>query len=221
MTLRTDILTNYTDANGLVCNRRCLPTEVNPSGNGVCYTGEYVTLLALRRELQDADRDAYAAIISKCIKPTGELTRGPGQPDMEGPDDYYGLAAGCQVTGSRDLVKEVLNYSFKPFNYHPQLIAALYAASGSTPWYIYPLRGYAALIIATSCIFADKADSDARRLSWLLIQALSPVSFTCRLASKLWYKRLYKTYGPDGMRAVAAQYYEAGHPFIQYQESKS
>jgi len=104
----------------------------------------------------------------------------------------------------------------------PQLMFALYCAAGRHPkwynplsWWLYPFEVYTALIIATSCMFSAPTDWDARRLSWLLIQTVSPVSFLCRLAAKIWTHRLNATY-TDGMRSVAAGYYQQGHPFIKY-----
>jgi hypothetical protein len=91
--LMDEIEARYTDANGLVCNRPCAKTEVNPSGNGVCYTGEYVAILRNRDELRWTKRMFVLRALLKCWTDKGPLFRGPGQPDIESVDDYYGLAA--------------------------------------------------------------------------------------------------------------------------------
>lgn len=237
MGLREAIEANYIDANGLVCNRRCLPTEVNPSGNGICYSGEYVAILKSQDDLDDNTIQRYIGAVSNCdyncagIYLNGLLTRGPGQPDLESVDDYYGYSAGAMITGNWSLASDIIDYGWAHwgcFNNtnpdqwtrqsflwrQPQLICALYAAAQRKPLWIYPLRLYTALVIATSCISAPSTDCDSRRLSWLLIQTMSPVSWLCRQAAKIWQRRLMKQSGGLGMKYFDQQYYEVGHPFI-------
>lgn len=233
MSLKSEIALNYTDANGLVCNRKCLHTDVNPSGNGVCYTSELVVALERLGQIAPIDVEYYWTTIKGCWKEPGLLSRGPCQPDQEGPDDYYGLAAGAAATAQPWLAEAVISYgwahdwcfdnvtpgrwSWKNFlGRQPQLVCALYAAAGRSPIWLYPLRFYTAAVIATSCMFANKSDADSRRLSWLLIQTMTPVSALCRLAAKLWQHRLMQDYPGQGMRSVAALYYEKEHPYIRY-----
>ncbi len=233
MSLKSEISINYEDANGLVSPKRCLNSDVNASGNGVCYTGELVTLLALRSELDSRDSAYFFAVMSACMKVPGLLSRGPLQPDQNSVDDYYGFAAGCVATNNTHLASKVIDYGWantgsynnvtpgvwtlKSFLWRqPQLICALYAAARRTPLWIYPLRVYTALVIATSCMRAHPLDADARRINWLLIQAMRG-SLICRLAAKIWFNRLYVDY-PKGMQDVALMYYEQDpeHPFIKY-----
>lgn len=235
MSLLSEILENYIDANGLVCPWRCKRTDINPTGNGVCYTGEFVTMLALEGELSYPRRIIFAETMQECMRQTGLLARGPGQPDLESVDDYYGFAAGVYSTDMPFLAEQVIRYGWRhlgSFNSvepgkwttetflwrQPQLICALYAAAKRAPLWIYPLRVYTAAVIALSCIRAEYRDADARRLNWLLIHTVAPTSWLCRQAAKIWFRRLEKQYGPAGMRAVAATYYEVdpAHPFIKY-----
>jgi disulfide oxidoreductase YuzD len=78
-----------------------------------------------------------------------------------------------------------------------------------------PLMLYTSIVIATSCVNAPASNTDARRLSWLLIQSVKTKSWFCRLVSKLWYNRLYKVF-PNGMKDVAKEYYRDNHPFQRY-----
>jgi hypothetical protein len=71
-----------------------------------------------------------------------------------------------------------------------------------------PLFFIAAISILISCINEPTDSTDPRRLSWHLIQTTSSTSLMCFLASLVWFKRLYKDYGQDGMRAVAKIYYQ-------------
>jgi hypothetical protein len=233
MGLKEEIRDGYTDANGLVSPHRCSPLEVNPSGNGVMYTGELMMMLALRGEIDFEDDESFVDAMRTCQVEPGLLKRGPGYRDQEGPDDYYGFAAGCVATDAITLADNVVDYglaNFGSFNNEdpgkwtwksflwrqPQLICALYAAADRAPIWIFPLRLYTAAVIATSCMLAPLEDTDARRLSWLLLHTMRRTSLLCRAAGWFWNRRLRKHYGPEGMRAVARVYYEAGHPFAKY-----
>lgn len=234
MSLKSEIALNYEDADGLVSPKRCLSSAINASGNGVCYIGELVTLLKLRGELDFRDETYFHVCMLNCMRTPGLLTRGPHHPDQNSVDDYYGFAAGCVATGFSGLANYAIEHGWKyygAFNNvnpgtwtwksflwrQPQLVCALYAAAHRAPIWVYPLRVYTALVIATSCMRASPLDADARRLTWLLIQTMHSSSFICRLAAKLWFRRLYNDY-PKGMQDVALMYYEQEpeHPFIKY-----
>lgn len=240
MSLRSDIEDNYLDSNGLVAPARCPPGAHNPSGNGICYTGEYMVLLRLLGEMDARLETDFFHSISNCFVEPGLLERGIlWTGEQESVDDYYGFAAGCVATDHPELAEMVVDYGWAHFGSfndrtpgkwtlvswlwrQPQLVFALYAAAGRAPkwynpltWWLYPLEVYTAAIIATSCTRADARDWDARRLSWLLIHTVSPVSLLCRLASSSWYSRLFRTY-PRGMKDVAGGYYQPGHPFIEH-----
>lgn len=92
----------------------------------------------------------------------------------------------------------------------------LYAVLTRNPFAFAWTRWYAAVVIATSCMFTKTDNQDARRLTWHAIETLTPVSWLTRQAAKVWYRRLYRQYGPDGMREVATRYYSVGHPFARY-----
>lgn len=230
MSLRDEIQP-YLDRYDLVAPYKCDPTKQG-SDNGPMFTSEYYIMLAKSGGINHHDPIWYLRLIGFCMD-QGLLCRAPADLDQEGPDDYYGVFAALVVLNEPTLGNALLNsiMSHKGFlNNHdgtrtwqsflirqPQLLAAAYAAADRAPVWSWPLYWYAAAVIATSCIGVSTEQADPRRLSWLLIQAVSPKSWLCRMAAKLWYRRLYKDY-PDGMKGVARNYYQTYpmHPFIKY-----
>ncbi len=199
-------------------------------------------LLKKRGELAEDDETEFFHTVLGCMPETGLLIRGPGlEHDLEGPDDYYGVAAGCKATDNRELAEWIIEYGWKhwgSFNNvepgkwtrqswlwrQPQLMFALYCAAEKRPllwkpwtWWLYPHLWITALIIATSCMpfLAAKTDWDARRLSRLLVFTTAD-SWLCRAAGWIWKRRLYRDW-PGGMKDVDAAYYQPGHPFAQYE----
>lgn len=253
-TLKSEILYDYMDADGLVSPRKCKASARNASGNGLMYLAEFLILLRKRGEIRQPNAvDMLRRALRGCQKGPGLFRRSPSNQDQESIDDIYGLCAvfstfrltgwgGALVDYGKNHLGYYDNtrpYCAKPFHdfkslvkyvretfrnwngnallwRQPQLLCAMYAAARRAPWWIYPFRLYTALVIATSCMVARKSNADARRVSWLLIQAMTPVSRICWQASKIWYRRLHRQYGPDGMNAVAALYYEQDHPFTRY-----
>lgn len=237
MSLKSEIALNYQDADGLVCNRPCYHTDNNPSGNGVMYLGELMVLLALRKELDARDSKYFWGVMTRVMLIPGLIFRSSTNKEQEGPDDYLGFAAGVVATGETFLAEKVLEYGYRhkgSFNNEepqkwtwksflwrqPQLFYALLCAAGKNRFWHLPFALYTAAIIATSCYNAPLYDQDARRLSFLLIYATSRSSLLCRLASKVWKKRLYKQYGASGLLTVYAGYFGLDHPFTKYFPSK-
>lgn len=231
-----DAIQDYVEGDGLIAPAPN-PTHIfRTCDNGVMFFSEYHILLVKNGESTYGDCFAYANTIRSCFVADcpGLVARAPGDRGFEAPDDYYGVFAACVVLEHKTLGNQILEWGRSHFGSYntnepkkwtfdswlfrqPQLAAAAYCAGSTTiPLHIRPLLWYTAAVIATSCMGVDPSNADARRLCWLLIQAVTPYSWLCRMASKLWFKRLYKTYGPEGMRAVAARYYSAGHPFITY-----
>lgn len=244
MSLREQIAP-YGDHYGLISSAPVAPGVLIASGNGVLYTSEYYIMLARSAKVQLEDSSQMMRILGACIDNNGLLHRQPvavPTSNTEAPDDYYGILAACSTWGWTSPAKGFLRALWRykgclndvsPGTWtsqsflarQPQLVAAMIAAAypGKTlkerliRLAAFPLFCYAALVIATSCIRADKSDTDARFLAWLLIQSVSPVSFLCNLASKVWFRRLYATYGWElGMKAVCSLYFSPGHPFNIY-----
>jgi hypothetical protein len=241
MALR-DEMAAYIDGNGL-----CAPNPAGPgqgSDNGPMFTSEYYIMLAKSGQLTEQDRADYVKKISSCIY-DNLLNRAPYPTGQEGPDDYYGVLSACAVMGITDIPRSLLKGMFEHFGFmdndpsngkwslnsilprQSQLVAALVAASfpsklnplhylvrlAAFPWFL-----YAAVCIAISCQGTDKGDTDARRLSWHLIQAMKPVSLMCWIASIFWFKRLWNDY-PNGMKDVAVIYYQPHdmtNPYAKY-----
>ena len=233
MSLRDDIQNNFLDADGLVSSHPCLPTDVNATNNGLCYSGEYLMLLALLKQVDTQDLAWFNATLSRCEVAPGCFTRSTHNTnDYEAPDDYYGLTAGIyfnKLTQYKTILKygfthlgsynnlQVGKLGFKVFLFiQPQLVAMMYWASGrQAPL---PLRLYTAFIILISQLFTkSKAEgTDQWRLSYLLVKVSSENCFTCRMLSKLWWSRLHKVWG--SMANIAATYYQGlnsqPHPFV-------
>lgn len=170
--------------------------------------------------------------------PAGQSNR------QEGPDDYLAVLNLCKHIEHTEIPRQFLGAVLEYFGFlnnespgyfskssflirQPQLLAAMTSAAfpslhNPAHWAVriiaFPFFLIAAIVIATSCIGVEKGDTDSRRLSWHLLQTTKPVSLLCYLASKLWYKRLYRDYGPTGMKAVASIYYypQGSHPFAKY-----
>jgi hypothetical protein len=205
------------------------------SDNGPMFLSEYYIMLKRLGELTEQDKKDYHSKISYCLNANWTLNRVmyPHKASQEGPDDYLGVLNGCKQLGITDIPRMILFAFIRYFGFlnnvemgkcskesfflrQPQLVAAMVAAS--FPLYTFPhllLRliffpffAWTALVIAISCINAPQSDTDARRLSWHLVQITKDVSLLCNLASKLWLKRLFKDYGSSGMNAVAAIYYQ-------------
>ena len=246
MSIRQEIIP-YTDANNLVSP--CLTHGIlKGSDNGPMYTSEYYVILQKLNELTPADTANYKNKINTCINEEGMLCRVPiGQDDgQEQVDDYYGVLNGCKqlkITSiPRRFLKAIFKYKGSMNNESPgtfqwdafmprqlQLMAAMISAAFPSWWnpihvliriFFWHLYLYTAIIIATSCIGTDPSSTDPRRLSWHLVQTVSSHSLLCRLASYIWYWRLYKDYGPLGMQAVAKLYYQDNHPFQRYWVTK-
>lgn len=237
----------YVDGNGLVSPQVVPPGVMRASDNGTMYLSEYVIMSAKYGKPTMDDRLNYHMTICKCFNTKNNLCRAPLSYDQDSVDNHYGVFAACKIldmNGIPAVIKHGMwsNWGFSnnevpgtirgldgKINWsaflirQPQLIAAMQSACGEASWYHFPFYLIAAIVIATSCFDAELADADARRLCWLLIQAVTPDSFWCRLAAKLWYRRLRKQYGvstnAEGMRKVAALYYQPGHPFIKYWEA--
>lgn len=163
-----------------------------------------------------------------------------------GPDDYIGVLNASKQLGDtkipRTFLKAIIlgkgtlnnespgKWSWRSFlARQPQLLAAMISASFPEPVNplhmliraaALPLYIYTAAAITISCWRTPIGNTDARRLSWHLVQVTQHSSLLCWLASKIWYARLCRDYGSDGMKAVAAVYYEKNHPFANYWVTK-
>lgn len=217
MSLKEEILP-YFDGNGLIAPNVVPQGTQRGSDNGVMFLSEYYIMLTKIGQLSMSDHCDYAERIATCIGEDEELHRAPGDSSPDEVDDYYGVYAGFKTIKIDPMLKLPIRLWRQP-----QLLLASLYANETNPLMIpikYALSIYAALVIATSCVFTPIDNADARRLSWLLIQATQQDSFLCRLAAKIWFRRAYRQYGvkENVMREVAKRYYQnvPEHPFIRY-----
>lgn len=243
MGLMNDILL-YTDAQGLVCPKPADPRDLYGSGNGVIYTAEFMVIMAKYSLLEPEDIHDYEVLMKACYAVPGVINRVPHNinRDQDGPDDYYGLLNACMqlhITSiPRDMLKAAIKYkgafnNAEPGKWtaqsflirQPQLLTCMVASAfpslkNPLHWLMrllfLPFFIVSAIIISLNSAFSDHKEVDTRRLGWHVMQNLKPVSLLCKLASLIWYKRLYKDYGSKGMKAVAALYYSENHPFNTY-----
>lgn len=231
MSLRDEI-EQFREGNGLIAPQPN-PTHIDRTcDNGVMFFCEYYILLKRNGLLTIGDIQDFEGQLQRCMVKPGLVARVPGDTGYEAPDDYYALYAACVELECYELGKEVLNWGLShegSFNTHepnlwttdtflwrqPQLYFANLCAANEVNVFHLPFALISSIIILFSCLRANPQDADSRRLAWLLVRATSPFSWLCRQASKIWFKRLYKTY-PNGMKDVAKLYYNPSHPFIKY-----
>lgn len=245
MSLSTEILAQYIDGNNLVTPSPCPTASGQGSDNGVMYFSEYCIILLKTKQVIDTLAPITQCIDSNGLLHRVPVPTPPGQSNrQEGPDDYLAVLNLCKLIGNTDVPRKFLLAVIKFLGFlnneapgtktlrsflirQPQLLAAMVAAafpSWINPLHIgirilcFPLFFISAIIIATACINEDIMSTDPRRLSWHLLQTTRKVSLLCWLASKVWLNRLYHDYGPTGMKAVAAIYYNppGAHPFAKY-----
>ena len=246
MAIRIDFAP-YIDGNGLLApNPQPRPPVGKGDDNGPMFTAEYYIMLEKTSQITDQDKADFGQKIGQCIYPQGILSRVPvGQTDsQEEVDDYYGTLSGCKNLGNTAIPRKFLWAMIKYLTFmdsttpgklgnwdafmfrQPQLIACMVSAAFPSLWNpihwlarisAHLFYWYAAVVIALSCMNTPTSDTDARRLAWHLIEATAPTSMLCWIASKIWFKRLYKDY-PTGMQGVAAIYYQpnGNNPYQKY-----
>jgi hypothetical protein len=196
----------YVDGNGLLCPNPVPPGTIRGSDNGTCFTSEFLLeLIPQETSVPPGTASTYFAAIQRCVNSSGYLTRAPGDTTLGNPDDHYGVYAA------------LVAYDMPPFfKFYwqllrmPQLFFASRCAEGAPKWYkpyYWPLAIITAVIIGVSNINDSTSDSNSRRLAYLLTVATIPYSFLCRLATKVWTKRLLKDY-PNGMKDVYGVYFQ-------------
>lgn len=212
--------------------------QSNKSGNGLFYTSEYYTLLALNNELNDSDKRMFEFIAQRLQVKPGLYNRSSDNFAQNGADDYYGLLTGAYHTGNYHLAQEVIDYgnnhlwffnntlpgslrypdgriNFSAiFLKHPALIAHAYWAANKTPPIIYYIIW--CLVVAFSCTKGRENGTDPYRITWSLVKTNNGRGLLARLVSKLFYKRLAKFFPNGGTKEVASIYYQKDHPFSRY-----
>lgn len=201
MTIQDDFAP-YVDGNGLLAPNPVSSGQMRGSDNGPCFTSEYVVIR--RKNNVPIDTGGYLDLIDRC-QFQGYLSRAPGDATLGNPDNHYGVYAAHVALGITPNFKFYWQLLRQPQLY----FASICAHQKASRWkfWQWPLAAFTATIIATSCMFTSTDQADPRRLAWLLIQATVKDSVLCRLASKLWFRRLRKDY-TNGMKDVAVEYYQ-------------
>ncbi len=219
----------YINKDGFIGGNPIPPDMGRVCDNHSMFTAEYHRI---RKDLgaTDFDWDMF-----KFLTPEGQPLRYPGADADLSPDDYLGLLNFFKLTpiGKYLYAGRLLSFGFRNLGFYnspktregflwrqPQLLTAALATNDRIKWYsfwYFPLVLYTALVIAVAGTKASPVDDqDTRRLSWHLIQVMQDTSLLCRLAASLWWKRLRKQYGEDGIRLVFGRYFGFGHPFARY-----
>lgn len=231
MSLKTAIIP-YLDSNGYVNPYKTDPTVIGRQcDNSTMFTSEFFILLAKNKELSEDDKTRWKNLIITSMASPGLTERYPGaSTEIDSPDNLIGILAASRVLNMPEVAASIYDYGKKHWGMYnptgkwnwsafmwrqPQLIYAMLLASKRARWWHLPLELYTAAVIALSARNKKITDADPRRLSWLLIQATQD-SWLCRMAAKIWTKRLMRDYGPSGMKWVAAVYYPSNHPFVTY-----
>lgn len=209
--LKTEIIP-YIDGNGLVAPNLFPPGTVRASDNGAMFTSEYYIMLNRNGEATGTDIASYQKVITACVGADGHLHRAPGDLTQDVIDNNLGVLAGYAEFG----IKVPFSLPIDNCRF-PQLVYAYGLNRGIPSLLMFPLSIISAFIIAFSGFSTAINNADARRLNWDLWQATKRKSLLNDLAGKFWHWHQSKLYGTNEvMRAVAAVYYQAGHPFIKY-----
>lgn len=233
MGIRQDFA-NYINKDGYANPFPVNPDSGRGCDNSTMFTSEMYIILQKQGIATELDKDKWESLISNCMQEPGLLARYPKAfSELDSPDNMVAVLAASKVLERPQVAKEMLLYGLKHFgnfnNPNPgkftfpsmlwrqlQLVAA--SVSSAFPRWLNPLHVLvrtlffpfylvAAITIFISCIDQPANSADPRRLSWLLIQTVVPVSLMCKFASLFWYHRLYSVYGQKGMGGVAAVYY--------------
>lgn len=223
MTITSIILAfaSYLDGNGLYAPNPLPPGTIRGSDNGPLFTSQVLIMIHRNTGVTGSIIAQYQKVLGACIDANGNLHRAPGDTTEDAPDDYYGAASGFVEVG----VKSNISLPFNLWR-QPQLLYAIMASNQTlSRWkfWQWPLALYTSLVVLTSCINSPRGNTDDRILAWHLIQATSRYSVLVRLASYVWYNRLYAMY-PNGMNDVAAIYFQPngldGNPYSTYWVTK-
>jgi len=208
-----ELIIPYIQGDGLIAPSIVIPPNTfRTCDNGLMFSSEYYIMLNRNKLICADDIARYFRLIRLCIGADKHLHRSPNDLSKDEIDDYLGVLAGYAEFNF--IVNFNLPLSLCRF---PQLIYAWLLSKNIPSLLIFPLTLITAAIIAASCINTAKSDADSRRLNWDLWQATKRKSILCNLAGIFWHWRQKKVYNTNNvMQAVAATYYQSGHPFITY-----
>jgi hypothetical protein len=207
----------YTNALGFVSNK-----PNGSTGNDLLYSCEAAVIRKQINAWTDADQAALeAAIVAHAQSEPGLYARPGWKQDEEQPDDYYGVAA-----FSRDDAKKVLQYAHRHCWYFKTSAAAKWYepafwrfpafmchekwAAGEKPNYFLRLVWTASVAFSGS-----KTNQDPWMLNYLLVVTAGDKGLLERIATRMYFRRLTKTWG--SLKNVFAAYFgDSNHPLAKY-----
>jgi hypothetical protein len=225
---------SYLTIDGYASPEQIEPGTIRSCDNETMYTSEMYIAMQKNGLAVQADLDKWEQLMDKSMIVPGLTVRAPGDTAIDAPDNIYGILAASKILNKPQVAYSILQYGFYNLGFfntsNPnhiknsdgswnwpsmqwrqlQMAFASYTASGMYKFWkfwLWPIMIYTGLAIAVSCVNTNTSDTDSRRLCWLLIQATQEDSWFCRMMAKIWFNRLYKDYGPTGMKAVASIYY--------------
>jgi hypothetical protein len=109
--LTPEVWKPYTDAYGLIHDKRVTKENPIPTGNALLYTSEACVIMELRKVNYETIRKKISeGVEGSQVKP-GLFGRGPTKKtDQNDHDDYVGLGALAGICGFRDVARDILNY---------------------------------------------------------------------------------------------------------------
>ena len=209
---------------GRICDNHLLFTaEAYLVGDRI-NTGTDWTIIYRMKFLQD-----------KFNLPNGWFSRYPGDPGYDlSPDNLLGYLTLCTKEQAQALLDYATLYDGNIQIYtptwtqwgasfifrQPQLLCATLAKAGKLSRFNplhWLLTLYTAGVILVAGMGEDPCqDQDSRRLSYMLIKIVQDYSLLCTLASKVWWGRLKKQYGMEGLRLMYSRYFSPEHPIARY-----
>ena len=119
-------LKEYTDSDGLVCQKKVNQGERGASGNGLLYTSIGMINLTRNRWLKESDVIYFRDVLLACSVPNYPylFNRSPVKTDMNSHDDYTGIAAAFYEMGldfmAASLLKNFIKRSWHCDNETPE-----------------------------------------------------------------------------------------------------
>jgi hypothetical protein len=221
MSLQSDIQP-YINKDGFVGGSPCAGLG-RVCDNHFLFTVEYLIQLLQQKEIiLITPGTPPSGILSKCVK-QGVLTRYPDDTSVDDSmDNWIAYAAVATPAEARKTLWHLItHFGFANVSgkftknafiaRFPTLMSALYQATNLPA--LPPIL--TAVAIATSNRNEPLQNTSDRKLTYLLIHAMRR-SLLCRLAARIWYSRLRKLYGDEGMRVVYSIYFGPQHPLSKY-----
>lgn len=229
MSLRDEIVSRYTDEDGLILERP--NSSPGPdTGNGIHNLSVYATILHITGELNADDVFSFSKVIDSCRvnqSENGLYNRGPRKPgDLIGHDDYICLSAAASLINVR-FARDIALYGGShgwSFNNENPGKWTFKSWQGRRLWLIpyWKINGGISACRFSRAILelyieSQKHQEDAgeRILQWMICRSMEGRINDLSRAIQVWKRGLFEVF-PSGMRSVFSAYYNPAHPFAKY-----